>query len=344
MIELLNVRKVFENTQRPVTAVDDVTLKIKKGEIYGIIGLSGAGKSTLIRLINLLEKPTSGEVHVDGQVLTDLKEKDLRKARRNIGMIFQHFNLMRSRTVYQNVAFALHGSGLSKEAQRTRILELLNLVGLADKTTAYPSQLSGGQKQRVAIARALATHPKVLLCDEATSALDPQTTQSILALLGDLNKKLGITIVLITHEMAVIKEICHSVAVMENGKVVESGRLVDIFCAPRHSVTRDFIDTTSNLSRIHGLIRQDNPAISLSPGDVLAKISYAGENTMDALVSTVSRRFETNVNIIFADVELIQGTPLGGIVAIFSGCGDCVTQAFGYLEEQKIRVEVMKHG
>ncbi|MEF2783469.1 MAG: ATP-binding cassette domain-containing protein, partial [Clostridium sp.] len=223
MIRLEQVSKTFDSAAGNVHAVEDVSLTIHDKEIYGIIGFSGAGKSTLVRLINLLERPTKGSVIVNDKDLTKLKDKELREMRKRIGMIFQHFNLMRSRTVYQNIAFPLKGSSLSKEEIDKKIKRLLELVDLSDKINAYPSQLSGGQKQRVAIARALANDPNVLLCDEATSALDPQTTKSILRLLKKVNEELGITIVLITHEMAVIKEICDRVAVMELGHVVEEG-------------------------------------------------------------------------------------------------------------------------
>ena len=254
MIELKNVTKTFSAGSNTVHAVKDVSLVIEKGEIFGIIGFSGAGKSTLVRCINLLERPNSGKVFVDDKDLTALSARDLRKARKKIGMIFQHFNLMPSRTVADNVEYSLFGSGLTKAQKKAKVRELLALVDIADKENSYPSQLSGGQKQRVAIARALANDPKVLLCDEATSALDPQTTASILELLQSLNKKLGITIVVITHEMAVVKQICDRVAVMENGNVVEEGDVFSIFANPKHQITKDFIKTTSNLQKIEGLI------------------------------------------------------------------------------------------
>ena len=233
MIELSHISKEFVSGKRTVHAVQDVSLTIDKGEIFGIIGFSGAGKSTLVRCINLLERPTSGKVIVDGQDMLSLSAKELRQARKKIGMIFQHFNLMPSRTVFSNVAYPLQGQGLSKQAIQNKVRKLLKLVDIADKETAYPSQLSGGQKQRVAIARALANDPKVLLCDEATSALDPQTTKAILTLLKDLNQKLNLTIVMITHEMAVVKEICDHVAIMEHGQVVEQGEVFSLFADPK---------------------------------------------------------------------------------------------------------------
>ena len=250
LIELKNISKDFGSGEKAVHAVRDVSLSIGSGEIFGIIGFSGAGKSTLVRCINLLERPSSGSVFVAGQDLTALSAKDLRAARKKIGMIFQHFNLMPSRTVAGNVAYPLKGSGLSKEDIQKKVATLLELVGIGDKADAYPSQLSGGQKQRVAIARALANDPQVLLCDEATSALDPQTTKAILHLLKHLNETLGITIVLITHEMAVVKEICDRVAVMEYGRVVEQGEVFTVFAEPKQDITKSFIHTTSNLRKV----------------------------------------------------------------------------------------------
>ena len=268
MIELSHISKEFVSGKRTVHAVQDVSLTIDKGEIFGMIGFSGAGKSTLVRCINLLERPTSGKVIVDGQDMLSLSAKELRQARKKIGMIFQHFNLMPSRTVAGNVAYPLRGSGLSKQQITEKVQRLLDLVGIGDKAEAYPKQLSGGQKQRVAIARALANDPNVLLCDEATSALDPQTTKAILQLLKHLNETLGITVVIITHEMAVVKEICHRVAVMEHGKVVESGEVFNIFANPREDITKNFIHTTSNLRKIEELIAEDSPVVKLNPGEL----------------------------------------------------------------------------
>ena len=245
MILLKNLNKTYSTKASEVEALKDVTLNIKKGEIYGIIGFSGAGKSTLVRCINFLEKPTTGEVIVDGKNLGTLSNKDLRIERKKIGMIFQHFNLMKSRTVFENIAYPLRGNGYSKEEINKKVNDLLKLVELEDKSKVYPSELSGGQKQRVGIARALANDPKVLLCDEATSALDPQTTKSILRLLKEVNKKFGITIVVITHEMQVVKEICTRAAVMENGRVVEEGSIFKIFSEPKEKITKSFIDSTS---------------------------------------------------------------------------------------------------
>ena len=342
MIKLEQVSKTFGSESAGVHAVRDVSLHIAPGEIFGIIGYSGAGKSTLVRCINLLERPTAGTVTVDGQELTRMPERELRQARKKISMIFQLFNLMPSRTVEQNVAFPLKGSGLSREETRRKVLELLELVGLPDKAEAYPSQLSGGQKQRVAIARALASDPKVLLCDEATSALDPQTTQSILRLIKDINQKTGITVVVITHEMAVVKEICHRVAVMDKGRVVEEGSVFEVFSNPQQPVTRSFIATTSNLGKIEELIAANDPIVAVKPGEIVARLNYGQSNVSEAAISEVSRRFNVDVSIIFSNTEILDGQPLGGLVALISG--DKVGEAIGYLSEKNVMVEVLKRG
>ena len=323
MIELSHISKEFVSGKRTVHAVQDVSLTIDKGEIFGMIGFSGAGKSTLVRCINLLERPTSGKVIVDGQDMLSLSAKELRQARKKIGMIFQHFNLMPSRTVAGNVAYPLRGSGLSRQQIAEKVQRLLDLVGIGDKAEAYPKQLSGGQKQRVAIARALANDPNVLLCDEATSALDPQTTKAILQLLKHLNETLGITVVIITHEMAVVKEICHRVAVMEHG-------------------TKNFIHTTSNLRKIEELIAEDSPVVKLNPGELIVRLSYIQRNVSEPLISTVSRKFDIVLNIIFSDIAIVQNAPIGGTVAIISGSRDQITQAIAYLSEKNVGVEVIK--
>ena len=342
MIRLEHVSKTFATKNGDVHAVRDVTLQIAEGEIFGIIGFSGAGKSTLVRCINLLERPQSGKVIVDGKDLLALDAAQLRETRKKIGMIFQHFNLMRSRTVAQNVAFPLHKSGLSKAQIKEKVSSLLALVGLSDKADVYPSQLSGGQKQRVAIARALANDPKVLLCDEATSALDPQTTRSILQLIRDINRKLNLTVVLITHEMAVVKEICDRVAVMEHGRVVEQGEVFNVFADPRQEITRSFIHTTSNLRKIEELIEEDSPVVQLKPGELIVRLSYIQRNVSEPLISTVSRKFDIVLNIIFSDIAIVQNAPIGGTVAIISGSRDQITQAIAYLSEKNVGVEVIK--
>ena len=342
MITLTHVSKIFPGGESGVHAVQDVSLHIAPGEIFGIIGYSGAGKSTLVRCINLLERPTQGTVTVDGRELTALSEKELRQERRKIGMIFQQFNLMTARTVAQNVAFPLKDSGLSKEETAAKVTQLLELVGLPDKAGSYPAQLSGGQKQRVAIARALASDPKVLLCDEVTSALDPQTTASILRLIRDINRRTGITVVVITHEMAVVKEICHRVAVMEKGRVVETGDVFSLFSAPKEPVTRSFVSTTSNLSKAEEFIAEGAPLVALSPGQVIARLTFARGNVGEAAISQLSRQFDVDANIIFANVDILEGTPLGGLVVIFSG--ERVGEAIAWLSEKNVVVEVLKRG
>ena len=342
MIEFTHVSKDFGSGEKMVRAVRDVSLTIQDGEIFGIIGFSGAGKSTLVRCINLLERPTNGTVVVDGKEMTALSPKELRLARRKIGMIFQHFNLMPSRTVFGNVAYPLQGQGLSKQAIQNKVRKLLKLVDIADKETAYPSQLSGGQKQRVAIARALANDPKVLLCDEATSALDPQTTKAILTLLKDLNQKLNLTIVMITHEMAVVKEICDHVAIMEHGQVVEQGEVFSLFADPKQPITQSFIKTTSNLQKIEELIAADSPVTRLNPGELIVRLSYVQRNVSEPLISSITERFHVSVNIIFADIEIVQDAPIGGTVAILSGEREQITKAMEYLIEKNVGVEVLK--
>ncbi len=344
MITLQNISKTFIDGGKEVQAVKDVNLTIHDGDIFGIIGFSGAGKSTLVRCINLLERPTSGTVTVDDKEITALSAKELRKARKKIGMIFQHFNLMPSRTIFGNVAYPLKGSGLSKQEIADKVHNLLDLVGISEKENAYPSQLSGGQKQRVAIARALANDPKILLCDEATSALDPQTTKSILKLLQKVNETLGITIVVITHEMDVVKEICNRVAVMDHGNVVEEGEVFSIFATPQNKVTRDFIKTTSNLQKIEELVEAGSTVVALKPGELIVRLSYIEKNASEPLISAVTEKFGIILNIIFADVEIVQNAPIGGTVAIVSGDKDKVEQALTYLKEKNVGVEVIKDG
>ena len=343
MVELTGVSKTFRDAKRVVEAVREVDLHVAEKEIMGIIGYSGAGKSTLVRCINRLEKPDSGRVVVDGRDLTAMTEAELRRERRKIGMIFQLFNLMKSRTVFENIAYPLRGI-MTREQIAGRITELLELVDMSDKRDAYPSQLSGGQKQRVAIARALANHPKVLLCDEATSALDPQTTRSILRLLRRLNETLGITIVVITHEMGVVKEICDRVAVMEQGKIVEEGDVFSVFSAPKQTITREFISTTSNLSHVYDLVNEKSPMVQLGENDVLIKLMYIERNVSEALISRTSRLFGVEFNILFADIELIRDAPLGGIIAILSGPGEKTKEAISFLREKNVHIEVIANG
>ena len=343
MIRLEHIVKNFRADGKTVAAVHDVSSHVRRGEIFGVIGFSGAGKSTLVRCVNLLERPDSGKVFVGGTELTALPPRELRIARGRIGMIFQHFNLFPSRTVFENVAFPLRGLGFSREKIREKVSALLGFVGLADRADAYPSQLSGGQKQRVAVARALTTDPQVLLCDEATSALDPQTTHSILALLKKLNAELGLTIVLITHEMQVVKEICSRAAVMERGRVVEENDTFSLFAQPRHETTKRFIEATSPLSKIYELIREKSDVVALRPGERIVRLRYLLPSVSEALVSTLSRRFQIDMNIIFGNIELIGGAPLGGLVAIVSGNASDIDGALAWLREKNVGVEVISN-
>lgn len=343
MIELKDINKVFKDkNQNEFYAAKDVNLKINDGEIFGIIGFSGAGKSTVVRCINLLGRPTSGQVIVNEKNLLELSAKELREERKKIGMIFQHFNLMPSRTVFENIAFPLKHSGLSKKQVQEKVRELLTLVELTDKESQYPSQLSGGQKQRVAIARALANNPKILLCDEATSALDPTTTKQILGLLKKLRDKLNLTIVIITHQINVVKDICDKVAVMEHGKVVETGDVFDIFANPKDEVTKRFIHSTTNLQKIEELISENSNVIQLKKGEKIIRLSYLQKNVSEPLISTVSSKFGVVLNIIFADIEIVQGAPVGGTVAIFSGENQNIQNALGWLKEKNVGIEILK--
>ena len=342
MIRLEQVSKTFDTKSGTVHAVRDVNLEINDGEIFGIIGFSGAGKSTLVRCLNLLERPTAGRVLLDDVDLMSLNEKKLREVRKKIGMIFQHFNLLRSRTVYQNIAFPLKKSSLGKKEKEEKIASLLDLVGLNEKRDAYPSQLSGGQKQRVAIARALANDPKVLLCDEATSALDPQTTKSILNLLKKVNEGLGITIVLITHEMAVVKDICDRVAIMEDGFVVESGNTVDVFTHPDREITKDFIDTASNIGKIHELIAEDNELTRINPGDRMLLLTYSGSNAGEPLISCLAKDFDVSANIIYGNIDFLKGKPLGKLVVTLSGGAENMKAAMEYIHSLNVEVEVIR--
>ena len=341
MIRFENVSKTFRGNGKQVEAVKEVSLHIKKGEIFGIIGYSGAGKSTLVRCINLLERPDRGRIWIGDTEITVLKGKSLRKQRRKIGMIFQQFHLFASRNVYENVAYPLKHQGLTGQEIKKRVEKLLNLVGLEDKASAYPSQLSGGQKQRAAIASALANEPDILLCDEATSALDPKTTTAILRLLQEVNRKLGVTIVVITHEMQVVKEICGRVAVMEGGSVVEEGEVFDIFSNPHEKITGDFVNNASNLSRIYTYLEEKAEITRLNKGECILRLHYLHKNTSEALVSQISRDFSLNVNIIFGNIELIGENPIGGLVAIVSGSGENIRRAVDFLREKKVGVEVL---
>lgn len=342
MIRLEHVTKTFQTKNGNVHAVKDVSLEIQDGEIFGIIGFSGAGKSTLVRCINLLEKPESGSVIFEEKDLLKLSDKELREQRQQMGMIFQHFNLMRSRTIYENIAFPLRHMKLKEEEIHQRVTSLLELIELADRKDSYPSQLSGGQKQRVAIARALASRPKVLLCDEATSALDPHTTQQILQLIKRINKELNLTVVLITHEMAVVKDICDRVAVMEDGQVVEEGNIVDVFSNPQRPVTKNFINTTNNLGKIDELIEANHPLMQIDANQKLVKLSYQSGNTKEALISTLSRDYKVDCSIIFGNVEIVHDVPFGTLVCVLTGEEENIKNALEVCRKNEVSVEVMK--
>lgn len=306
MIELRNLNKTFHTQDGTLTALDDINLTVQDGEIFGIIGLSGAGKSTLVRCMNLLERPTHGEVLVDGQDLMKLSPAGLREVRRNIGMIFQSYNLLEQRTVLRNVLYPLELTHEDRRTARTRAMQLLELVGLADRASAYPAQLSGGQKQRVAIARALATNPHYLLCDEATSALDPTTTDSILALLQTINRTLGVTVVVITHEMAVVDRICHRVAVIDNSRIVEMGAVDAIFANPRSAIARE-------------LILPHVKVAATVRGGAHVRLAFNGESTYKPLVSALILETGVPVSILFADTRDIGGKTYGQILLELPG-------------------------
>jgi D-methionine transport system ATP-binding protein len=342
MIELIKLNKTFKSKIRKTQALKDVSLNILDGDIFGIIGLSGAGKSTLIRCVNLLERPDSGAVIIDGQDLMKFAPQEIRRARKSIGMIFQHFNLFKSRNIYDNIAFPLEHMHLTKEQISKKVHELAEIVGISSKLYEYPSHLSGGQKQRVGIARALATDPKILLCDEATSALDPKTTQSILALIKELNKKLNLTIIIVTHEMEVIKEVCSKVAVMEGGEVVESGKVFDIFAKPKHKITKDFIATTSTINKIYTLLAENSPVVELKEGEALVRFSYSDYTTVEPLIASIAMKFNIEPNIIFGDLDIIQGLPIGELILKIGGSKEDQKKAFDYVTERQVKVEVIK--
>lgn len=341
MIELKHIVKRFTGDLRSVTAVNDVSLRINDGEIFGIIGFSGAGKSTLVRCINLLERPTSGQVLLDGVDLTSLAPASLRSVRRKIGMIFQHFNLMPSRTVFENIEMPLKLTKVGREERCAKIHALLSLVGLSDKKNAYPSELSGGQKQRVAIARALANDPKVLLCDEATSALDPKTTRSILKLLKKVNSELSITVVIITHQMSVIKSICDRTAVLDHGKLIEEGSVLEVFSDPKSPVTQSFINSASNVDGLMEMLEEAEQK-GVGPETSVYLLTYAGQSAGKPLMSELYKRFSVSANIIFGNIELVGGTPFGKLAVTFKSRDEDEKKALAYIREQGVRIEEIK--
>ncbi|TYS18134.1 methionine ABC transporter ATP-binding protein [Rossellomorea vietnamensis] len=336
MIEFKGLTKTYESGDVPVRALDGIDLKINEGEIFGVIGFSGAGKSSLIRCVNWLERPTSGSVIVDGKDLTTLSPKEIRAVKRNIGMIFQHFNLLNSKTVFANVAMPLKLAKVSKEAIKERVTELLDFVGLADKADYYPDQLSGGQKQRVGIARALATRPSILLCDEATSALDPQTTNSILQLLRKVNKEYQITVLIITHEMTVIREICDRVAVIEAGKIIEEGSVFNVFSAPKTTTARNFVSTVMNDNlpeSIKEIVRNNAGA------QKIFRINFVGESAGQPLLSKIAKKFDIDTNVLFGNITELQGVPFGNLIVEFIGSESEINRALMYINQEKVAIK-----
>ncbi|MGI5921739.1 MAG: methionine ABC transporter ATP-binding protein [Syntrophomonadaceae bacterium] len=340
MIKIENLTKVYHSSHQDILALDNVTLQINKGEIFGIIGLSGAGKSTLIRCINMLEKPTKGSIIVDGENITSLSNDQLRKTRQKISMIFQHFNLLSSRTVFDNVMFPLEIAGMPKAQARNRVNELLELVGLSDKSRVYPDQLSGGQKQRVGIARALANSPKLLLSDEATSALDPQTTRSILKLLKDINAKLNITILLITHDMNVIKQICDRVAVIDNSKIVEVGDVLSIFSNPESPTSKSFINAIVNRD-IPEDIAQELLKKNTNKLSRLIRVSFIGQSAGRPLISSLVKNYDVEANILYGNIDRVKDVAFGNLTLELIGTAEIIDDSINYLKQNGLEVEVL---
>ena len=338
MVLLEGLSKSFRQGDREVVALHDVSLAVQPGEIFGIIGLSGAGKSTLVRCINLLERPDRGRVWVDGVELTALGPAELRAARRRIGMVFQHFNLLNSRTVYGNVAFPLEIAGVPKAKIRARVMELLELVGLADRAQAYPTQLSGGQRQRVGIARALASEPRVLLCDEPTSALDAETTTQILSLLRQINRQLGITMLIITHELPVVQSICDRVAVMAEGRVEEVGDTVSVLTRPRSAAARRLVGAAAERALSHVLDRLAQASDGERPAGRLFRLVFLGPVAERPLISQVVRTFDVSVNIIHGSIDRIGTTPFGTLIVAIDGAPAAVDAAVASLREWGVEV------
>jgi D-methionine transport system ATP-binding protein len=336
MIQIQKVSKVYQTKDRLVKGVDNVSLEIGKGEIFGIVGYSGAGKSSLLRCLNLLEKPTEGTILIDGINLTELKGKQLRQARLKMGMIFQHFYLISQKTVYENIAFALRAAKTPKQQIDDRVTELLEMVGLSEKRNVYPGQLSGGQKQRVAIARALANNPSVLLCDEATSALDPKTTLSILRLLKKINRELAITIVLITHEMHVVKEICDRMAIMQDGKVIEEGQVYDIFSNPVAELTKEFISSVVSFEVPDTILAQCTGTI--------VKLLFKGNVAGESVISETIQQFDVHGNFLHGSIEYIQEMPLGTFLMELQGREPDIERAISYMSIRHVHVEVINNG
>lgn len=337
IIEIFNLSKSYGSEKKAVHALQNISLVIEKGDIYGIIGLSGAGKSTLMRCLSRLIEPTSGKIFFESNNIAQMSKRALCNFRKKIGMIFQHFNLLNSRTVAKNISYPLEIANVSIEEQNRRVAELLGLVGLEGKKKSYPSQLSGGEKQRVGIARALANKPNVLLCDEATSALDPKTTKEILNLLKNIHKKLGITIVLITHDMEVIKQICNKVAVIENGKIVEEGLVVDVFANPKHKTTKHFLQNTSHQIPLEFLKE-------ISPYRKLLRLKFKGKAASEPIISEIVRKFNVNANILLGWIERLQTLCIGTLIIELTGPSEGIAGALNYLTEKAVDYEVVENG
>jgi len=341
LIEIHNLTKIYHTTHQDIVALDNVSLSIKRGEIFGIIGLSGAGKSTLIRCINMLEKPTQGSIIVDGQDITALNKNELHLARQKIGMIFQQFNLLSSRSIFDNIMFPLEIAHVPTQPARQRVEELLEMVGLTDKARVYPDQLSGGQKQRVGIARALANDPKLLLSDEATSALDPQTTRSILKLLKDINSQLNLTILLITHDMNVIKQVCDRVAVINDSQIEEVGDVLSIFSNPRTPTSQSFINTIMNKGDTEeytqNITKQQTGKYSR-----LIRVSFIGSSAGEPIISSMIRTHDVDANILYGNIDRVKDVPFGNLILELIGTEETVSLAMAYLMNNGLEIEVLK--
>lgn len=335
MIELTNIRKEFIRNNEKIEALKGVNITVELGDIFGVIGFSGAGKSTLIRMVNYLETPTAGDVIINNRNLKDLNSRDLRELRKRIGMIFQHFNLLESKTVFENVAVPLVLNNVGKLEIKEKVTELLQFVGLESKANAYPDELSGGQKQRVGIARALATNPLILLCDEATSALDPQTTQSILELLKKINKEYNITILIITHEMNVIREICNKVAVMEKGRIIEQGNLVDIFANPKQETTNNFVRTVVHDKVPESILKQ----FKKIEENKLLELKFIGNNAKQAIMADASRENNVDINVLYANFTELQKDILGYITVEAKGERENINNVIKYMEDRGVKVK-----
>lgn len=349
IISLEHIDITFHQGNKQIDAVKDVSVDINKGDIYGIVGYSGAGKSTLVRVINLLQKPTAGKITIDNAITFDngkvqLSPKGLREKRHEIGMIFQHFNLMAQKTAKENVAFALRHSKLPKAELDKKVNDLLELVGLSDRANNYPAQLSGGQKQRVAIARALANDPKILISDEATSALDPKTTKQILALLQELNRKLGLTIVMITHEMQIVKDICNRVAVMQNGVLIEEGSVLDIFTSPKQALTQEFITTATGIDEALAKINQQELVKNLPKDALLVQLNYAGNAADEPVLNQIYRQYDVIANILYGNIEILDQVTVGEMIVVLQGKTENMIAAEKALSESHIDVKILKRG